>query len=358
MSEINLVAPPKSVTVKFSLAPAYNALASLTLLGASIDFPNRWLQETAVQFTPEQLEHNKRLCSFAMLYLDGKEWASFPAFLDHLQTRDMTELRDKELNFLLADATKQFPDRHWPTCEQLLTSQDAFVGFFEQLCALKGEECPKYAVEANCELFQDPEGKKETILAHLRRMWRDHLAEEWERNLPMLRESIAALESLDYTGKSFDVIIKLVTDRDLPAPWEHLGETDEIVFIPSPHIAPYLMQIAFNKGPQRIFFGARIPEGAAARSPALSRSELLTRLSALADDTRLRILQFLAVEGEKSAAEITDRLGLSQSSASRHLSQLSATNYLLERRKEGAKHYSLNPERIDDTFGALKSFVK
>lgn len=358
MSEINLVAPPKHVAVKFSLAPAYNALASLALLSASTDFANRWLQETAAQFTPEQLGQNKRLCSFAMLYLDGKEWPSFPAFLDNLQTQDMSELRDKELDHLLTDAAKQFPDREWPSREQILTSQDVFVGFFEQLCALKGEECPKYAVEAKYELFQNPEGKKETILAHLRVMWRDHLAEEWERNLPMLRESLAALESLDYTGKSFDVIIKLVTDRDLPAPWEHLSEADEVVFVPSPHIAPYLMGVDFNEGPQYIFFGARIPEGAAVRSPALSRSELLTRLSALADDTRLRILQFLAEEGEKSAAEITDRLGLSQSSASRHLSQLSATNYLLERRKEGAKHYSLNPERIDDTFGALKNFVK
>ncbi|RQW07481.1 ArsR family transcriptional regulator, partial [candidate division KSB1 bacterium] len=189
-------------------------------------------------------------------------------------------------------------------------------------------------------------------------MWRDYLAEEWERNLPMLRESIAALESLDYTGKSFDVIIKLVTDRDLPAPLENLGKADEVVFVPSPHIAPYLMHVDFNQGPPHIFFGARVPEGTVVRSPALGRSELLTRLSALADDTRLRILQFIAEEGEKSASEIIDRLELSQSSASRHLSQLSATNYLLERRKEGAKHYSLNAERIQDTFNALKNFVK
>ena len=46
-------------------------------------------------------------------------------------------------------------------------------------------------------------------------------------------------------------------------------------------------------------------------------------------------------------------LDLSQSAASRHLKQLSATGYLLERRFSGAKCYKLNPQRIRDTFFLL-----
>jgi DNA-binding transcriptional ArsR family regulator len=82
------------------------------------------------------------------------------------------------------------------------------------------------------------------------------------------------------------------------------------------------------------------------------------RLSALADDTRLRILELVASAGEQRAQDITARLELSQSASSRHLRQLSATGYLTERRCEGAKCYRLSQYRIDDTFSALQAFLQ
>jgi ArsR family transcriptional regulator, arsenate/arsenite/antimonite-responsive transcriptional repressor len=93
-------------------------------------------------------------------------------------------------------------------------------------------------------------------------------------------------------------------------------------------------------------------------SPALSRSELLVRLSALADDTRLQILELLTQHDELCAQDVIEMLDLSQSAASRHLRQLTATGYLLERRREVAKCYSLNPQRVDDTLRALKRFLR
>ena len=51
------------------------------------------------------------------------------------------------------------------------------------------------------------------------------------------------------------------------------------------------------------------------------------------------------------------RLDLSQSAASRHLKQLSATGYLIERRCSGAKCYSLNRERVQDTMRAVEAFL-
>ena len=107
----------------------------------------------------------------------------------------------------------------------------------------------------------------------------------------------------------------------------------------------------------QITFGARVPKGAAISSPALNRSELITRLNALADDTRLRILDLLAKQGEMGAQEIMAELSLSQSAASRHLRQLVATGFLVEQRREGAKFYQLNQSRVDDAFDALKDFL-
>jgi len=51
------------------------------------------------------------------------------------------------------------------------------------------------------------------------------------------------------------------------------------------------------------------------------------------------------------------RLELSQSAVSRHLKQLSATGYLNERRCDGAKCYTLDPKRIEDTLHAISLFL-
>jgi ArsR family transcriptional regulator len=106
-----------------------------------------------------------------------------------------------------------------------------------------------------------------------------------------------------------------------------------------------------------LVFGARLPEGALIDAPDLSRAEMLVRLNALADDTRLRILKLVADQGEQRSQDIMNRLELSQSASSRHLKQLSATGYLNERRCEGAKCYSLNPERLEDTLCAIRNFL-
>lgn len=108
----------------------------------------------------------------------------------------------------------------------------------------------------------------------------------------------------------------------------------------------------------RIVYGARVPEGAAVRSPTLTRSELLMRLNALANDVRLRVLEWVGQEGERSTAEIMERLDLSQSAASRHLEHLAATGYLVVRDEKRVKYYRLSPEQIDHTSEALKAFCQ
>jgi DNA-binding transcriptional ArsR family regulator len=190
-------------------------------------------------------------------------------------------------------------------------------------------------------------------------MWDEVLASEWDRNLPMLTESIVAFESLDFAGLTVLEALTRVSLRDVPPPVSesHFAAIERLILFPSAHTGPYLLRLGSLSGAtERFAFGARIPEGAPTNIPTLSRSELLTRLNALADDTRLRILELLAQEGELNTPDIIARLELSQSAASRHLEHLAATGYLTVRRHEGAKCYQLNPERIDHTFKALKEF--
>jgi DNA-binding transcriptional ArsR family regulator len=152
----------------------------------------------------------------------------------------------------------------------------------------------------------------------------------------------------------------VVTGRDLSGHWEEdLRNIRELVFIPSAHIGPYVRLVSRKEESiGYLIFGARLPEGTRVQSAALTRSELLVRFNALADDTRLQIIELLTEHDELCAQDIINLLDLSQSSASRHLRQLTATGYLTERRREVAKCYSLNIDRVEDTLQALRRFLK
>ena len=68
------------------------------------------------------------------------------------------------------------------------------------------------------------------------------------------------------------------------------------------------------------------------RRDPLSRAEVLGPLTALADDTRLRILESLTEQGEQRAQEIIALLDGSQGNVSRHLKQLVGGGLVRERR--------------------------
>jgi ArsR family transcriptional regulator len=196
------------------------------------------------------------------------------------------------------------------------------------------------------------------IVAHLQKMWRAHLAPEWARVLPMLKDAVRAFQQLDLRTMSDFQVACLITGQELTQEiWAPMLErAQQIVFVPSAHIGPYLGQFQ-GQDTLRILFGARLPEGATFSAPDLSRAELLVRLKALADDNRLHILRRISDRGEQSSSDIMDDLGLSQPTVSRHLRQLTATGYLLERRHNSAKYYRLNPDRIQGTLQALSAFL-
>jgi DNA-binding transcriptional ArsR family regulator len=190
-------------------------------------------------------------------------------------------------------------------------------------------------------------------------MWDEFLTKEWEHNVPMLKECVAAFKSMSVEGMAPKEILRLVFDRDLPEKWDDvLDEFDEIILIPSPHIGPYLLNFKHSDTKTRILFGARTPKGSNVQSSELNRSDIVTRMSALSNDTRLSILHLLSQEGELSSQDIMGKLDLSQSAASRHLQHLKATGYIVPQRRDGATYYRPNPDRINDMFQALKEFLK
>jgi DNA-binding transcriptional ArsR family regulator len=360
MAEI--IAPFRAVEVTFALEPAYNALASLTLLNVVDDSSglDDWVYETADELTPQERRTNRIVLKDVSRYLADASWSSFTEWLDHLEKLDATEMRDEAWQGWLGEAREALGDAV-PTPATLLSNRTAYLNVVEALCEQRGESFDRSLWEEVHRLLTDPPARQRLITSHLRTLWDERLASEWDRNLPVLQESVDAFASLEMTDLTAMEALKRVVLRDVsPASRiEWLDTVKHLIFIPSVHAGPYLLRMSDSgAGVERLVFGARIPEDVAAAYPALGRSELLMRLNALNNDTRLRILALLATEGELSTPQIMAQLDLSQSAASRHLEHLTAAGFVSSRRPEATNLYRLNPERIEYTFGALKSFLK
>ncbi len=360
MAEI--IIPQRTVEVTFSLEPTHNGIGSLSLLDMAEGFSGlgEWVYRTTKALSPEQMRTNQIVLEDLHAHIDDAPWPSFPAWVDELAGRDPAAMRDRALQVWLVGVRKKVAGEI-PAPAELLADRTAYLSLAENYCRLRGESYDSSLWEELHGLLNDPPARQNRIVTHLRAMWDQHLASEWARNLPILEESIAAFESLGLSGlTAVEALSRVVLRAQIPQESiGYLSSLEHIIFIPSAHTGPYLVQLGSHSATTaRFLFGARIPEGATTRLPALTRSELLMRLSALANDTRLRILELLAQQGELGTPEVMAQLELSQSAAARHLEHLTATGYLITRRHQGTNLYQLNLDRIDDTFKALKAFYR
>jgi DNA-binding transcriptional ArsR family regulator len=254
-----------------------------------------------------------------------------------------------------------------PDFDRLLSDLDYYMAFINQVMGFYRErhddkELGDLSAAMYAEvhdLLNDPARMKALARDHLGHMWQRYIEPAWEAALPVLEESLAAYQQLDFSGLTALEAIRAVTERDLAGHWDReLRRVETLIFVPSAHIGPFVRMVRnHDKTVAHIVFGARLPQGSRLHSPALNRSELLVQMAALADNTRLEILHLLTQHEELCAQDIMTMLDLSQSSASRHLRQLTATGYLLERRQDVAKCYSLNQARVEDTLQTLRRFL-
>jgi DNA-binding transcriptional ArsR family regulator len=239
---------------------------------------------------------------------------------------------------------------------EILESADSFLDY---LRARFDESLIHVNIEvAAYSLLLDPPAMKDLIITHFQLMWDKYLRSEWARIEPMLDSCVDVIHGMDLSEMDMVEAARHVTGHEMTEEkWPLWFENVErLVLVPHAHSGPYLGK-SYTDETIWLFFGARIPEGVSVSIPELSHADIVVRLDALADDNRLRILRLISEHGELRSQEVIESLGLSQSAASRHLKQLSATGYLSERRCEGAKCYELNPERIKLTLDAISRYL-
>ncbi|HEY3475884.1 MAG TPA: metalloregulator ArsR/SmtB family transcription factor [Anaerolineales bacterium] len=344
------------------LEPAFNAFGSMLLVAHAEGEPgvHEWVAKTRLQMSPEErFRHKLVTIGFHYSVLPQTPGVSFETYLEQLEATPPSELRERLLKsyegICLTKESRKHIDEpvNW---EEVLSSAKNYVDFLRYRF---GDEATDEEVETRAYQYViDPAALKQLITGHIRWFWKNYLESEWNRVRPMLEESARAFNQIDYSDKTREEIIEFITGKELSeTKWgDKLLKARELIFIPNAHFGPY-MRTAKIDDSFYIYFGAHLPEGSDVRVPELDRAEIVSRISALADDTRLQILQMIAERGEMRSQEIIEAISLSQPSVSRYLSQLTAAGYLQERRASGAKVYILNRDRIEKTLKAVSAFL-
>ncbi len=356
----SVITAPPVAQIQVSPEPAQNMVHSLILLTQAEELLGLadWVYRTSLALSPEERKRNQLVViglHFAMA--PERSYPSFLAYIDHLAAMEPVRLRDKMMAVY----------NRMPCCQMEESadslSVDAALDNVDNYLRFLNERFPPESIDTEIESLAytyaiDPPKMQTLMVTHMRAMWDRYLAVEWERVQPMVQSAVDAFRQVDFSQMSKLEAARLIVGENLDVEhWrDKVEQAEQLLFVPNPHVGPYLGHF-MRADTLGIIFGARLPKGVQIDAPDLSRNEILVRLSALSDDTRLRILKFIAENGEQRSQDIMEQLELSQSASSRHLKQLSATGYLQERRCAGAKCYSLNAERIQDTLQAIENFL-
>lgn len=206
-------------------------------------------------------------------------------------------------------------------------------------------------------LLTNPEVLKQRTISLYEGVWeavyRDARAEE----APLLHDATTRGAALGDRG--FAEAYAAFTGQRVPEVLDRPPPSiTRVVFCPSAHLGEFVSYIAYEPdlivffaAPQLLerFHDRRLGPSAANGTPAdagQSAEELLEGARALADPTRLRMIDVL-LEGELYAQEIVGRLGVAQSAVSRHLAHLERAGIVTVEQRRGAKYYAVNPERLE-----------
>jgi len=214
-------------------------------------------------------------------------------------------------------------------------------------------------------LFDDPARLVDRFASLLEAYWEEAFAAEWNRIEPRLAESIE-LSGRQIAGDGMHAFLLSLAPQlrvdpggrsfGLDIPHDHrvaIGPQNPLLLVPSVYVWPHV----------RINCDAPWPLAVIYRAPYLVQNlrhatppELVQLLKALADPTRLRILELLAKQ-PRSTQELAPLVGLTEAGTSKQLRLLAAAG-LLEAKREGYYVvYSLDPEKLSTLSDELRSLV-
>lgn len=230
--------------------------------------------------------------------------------------------------------------------------------------------------------LNDGTALRELLVAHLRELWENTLAFEWRKHEALLRNRSQALqralsltddEAVEHARTQWwdtlpDEIVAYAARararrirsslllRSRTPDWAatQLARARNVRLSLSPHVA---FALASVDGGATAHIFAQFDKNLMRVAP-VRPAEVLARMGALADETRLRLLELLAAKGELRGQEIISELGASQPVVSRNLKLLVGAGLVDERRAgDTNKWYCLRTDGLDAAFAALDQLL-
>ncbi len=205
-------------------------------------------------------------------------------------------------------------------------------------------------------LLRDPIELKARLVFILTQFWDAHGRAVYEACSPVIARSLRYHRQREYAGTATEVYYE-VTGKQ-PASEESqrkFADASRLIFVPSCFSGAYATYSCPIGDEKTLFvvYNCR-SSGASAEGRQEIVRDVFPPLKALADETRLQIVLLLQ-GGELYAQQIVDRLDLSQSSVSRHLSLLVAGRVLSVRKEDGRKFYRINGPSMDRLIERLET---
>ncbi len=229
--------------------------------------------------------------------------------------------------------------------------------------------------------LEDPAEVLRQFIEVLEEYWERAFRQEWERLEPLLADVVtAAGQELAAAGPHAflsHVNYRLRPDRSEACLWIEMkslrpdpdqecvwtsedpdvdvsrADGGQLVLIPSAYIWPHLGVELGESLPSIVYPAPFMTEAA---RPAIPPRELLRVLRALADDTRLRALRFIA-EQPRSTQELALLVQVSESALSKHMRIMSEAGILTARRQGYYVLYEIAPDRLDAVSPSIAAYL-
>jgi DNA-binding transcriptional ArsR family regulator len=192
----------------------------------------------------------------------------------------------------------------------------------------------------------------EVFVSGLRAYYDNFFQEEEGRIRESLESSIGRAKSLSKTVP----FVELLEDLTQGVKIESFLQQDEVILIPSFWTTPLILYGEYRPGSTMIVYGAR-PRDASLVPGDVVPDSLSRALSALSDNTRLRIIKLLH-QSPRTQVQIARELRLRAPTITHHLKTLRLAGLIrLTVTTDGEKRYSTRMSRVRETMRSLADFV-
>lgn len=191
----------------------------------------------------------------------------------------------------------------------------------------------------------------EAYLSALQAYQQAFFEEEERRVAPVLKSGLKRAQELAENLST----PQLLTELSQGVQFTENVLAKKIILAPAYWITPLVMYREIGETHTLILFGAR-PATMADIPGELVPDDLLRKLKALADPTRLKILRYLSHE-ELMPSELARRLHLRAPTVTHHLSELRLAGLVNLRLQGQEKRYTARQEALQNAFELLRSFL-